>query len=493
MTRPRVSCLGLCALLCLGPYGCSKLVGDPIEGNGVGSSCASDDDCHLSVCSAGVCVTSCEADRDCPAPAVCWQRECHMPLHVSVFYDGHVTEGEGWTWGHDDALRRAVDSLGYVRLQTMEGLNATTLSEPMGKAIEGGAEVVIATSLSLEGPVVAAAAEHPDVHFMVATASTWLARPNLTTYQGRTETAYHVAGMVAAQKATRRIGMILTTPHPRVFAEANAFALGALRQRPDITIEAQWLGFFIDYHAAPSFRHEGKNLFLEELLTARLLASGCEVIVLFDDTARGTRYIESLLVPGQEPIAYSLPRNDKSACRDRSTGQTMRSCLGSVFYDWTPRYWQVLDGIHRHTWVGRGVIDFMETSPSTVIGVEVNPLVGLDDTSIRVAVHQFSGSGGIGKVFRGPFAVTGQRDADGDGVPDADQRVVPDETVSNEELARMCWFVKGIVQKQDPSDPASPDQDAWAPDGTFPPPTDFVPPPGMTAEGGFDCHAYLSP
>jgi hypothetical protein len=127
-----------------------------------------------------------------------------------------------------------------------------------------------------------------------------------------------------------------------------------------------------------------------------------------------------------------------------------------------------------------------------VIGVEVNPLIGLDDTSIRVAVHEFSGADGIEKVFRGPYAITGQRDADDDGVPDADQRVLPDETVSSEELARMCWFVKGIVQKQDPSDPASPDQDAWAPDGTFPPPKDFVPPPEMTPEEGFDCRAYLS-
>lgn len=415
-----------------------------------------------------------------------------MPLRVSAFYDGHVTEGEGWTWGHDNALRRAIDALGYARLQTQEGLNATTLPEPMDDAIGQGAHVVVATSLSLEAPVVVAAEQHPGVHFMVATASTWLARPNLTTYQGRSETAFHVGGMVAAQKATRRIGMILTTPHPRVFAEANAFVLGALRQRPDITIEAQWLGFFIDYHASPSFQHEGKNLFLEELLTARLLASGCEVVALFDDTARGTRYIESLLVAGQPPVAYSLPRNDKNACLDRSTSQTMRSCLGSVFYDWTPRYQEVLDGIHRHTWVGRGVIDLMETSPSTVVGVEVNPLIGLDDTSIRVAIHEYSGPGGLEKVFQGPYGVTGQRDADGDGVADADQRVLPGESVSSEELARMCWFVKGVVQKQDPSDPTSPDEDARAPDGTFPPPTDFVPPPGMTAEQGFDCHVYLS-
>lgn len=474
----------------LGVAACSYVVGDPIEGGGVGSSCKSDDDCHLSTCSAGLCVTACDMDRECAAPAVCWQRECHLPLHISAFYDGHVAEGEGWTWGHDDALRKVVNDLEYTRLTTQEGVNSATLKQPMEEAIARGADVVVATSLSLERPVEEAAKRHPNVHFLIATASTWLARPNLTTYQGRSEAAYHVGGMVAAQKANKRIGMILTTPHPRVFSEANAFALGALRQRPDIKIEARWLGFFIDYNTVPTFSHQDELLFLEELLTQRLMASGCEVIASFDDTARTTRYIESRLAPNETPFVFSLPRNDKAACRDRVTGQLMRSCLGSVFYDWAPRYSEMIDGIHRHTWVGQGVIDYMSTTSRSVIGVEVNPLIGLDDTSIRVAVNEFSGPTGNDKVFLGPFGVTGQRDADGDGNPDPDQRVLEAEIVSGEELARMCWFVKGVVQKQDPEDPASPDIDALAPDGSFPPPKDFIPPPGMAADQVFDCHAY---
>jgi simple sugar transport system substrate-binding protein len=411
-------------------------------------------------------------------------------LDVAAFYDGHVAEGEGWTWGHDDALHKVVTDLGYARLRTKEGVNSTTLMPPMEEAIARGADVVVATSLALEGPVVEAAKRHPNVHFLIATASTWLARPNLTTYQGRSEAAYHVGGMVAAQKATKRIGMILTTPHPRVFSEANAFALGALRQRPDLKIEARWLGFFIDYNTVPTFPHGDKTLFLEELLTERLMASGCEVIALFDDTARSTRYIESRLTPTETPLVFSLPRNDKAACRDRVTGQLMRSCLGSVFYDWAPRYAEMLDGLHRHTWVGQGVIDYMNTSSRSVIGVDLNPLVGLDDTSIRVAVNEFSGPDGNDRVFRGPYEITGQRDADGDGKPDAAQRVSEGEIVSSQELSRMCWFVKGVVQKQDPEDPSSPDVDALAPDGSFPPPKDFISPPGMAADQVFDCRAY---
>jgi len=485
---------GVLLTFALGPAildGCSLSVGKPIEGRGIGSPCLDSDECHESRCSNGLCVISCRSDSDCPSPSMCSLGECHLPLNVSAFYDGHVTEGEGWTWGHDVALKGAASQLGYIRLQTSEGLNSESVKEPIEKAIAGGARVVVATSLSLEHPVQDAAERHPDVHFMVATASTWIARSNLTTYQGRSEAAYHVGGIVAAQKAVNRIGLILTTPHPRVISEANSFALGALHRRPGVKIEVRWLGYWLDYNTTPSFAFGGEKLFLEQLLTQRFMDSGCEVIAQLDDTARSANYIEAAQPAGQAPAVFSLRRNDRYGWMDPVTHEPLRTCLGSVFYDWTPQYRRVFEAIHRGTWKGIGIIDEMSASPDSVVGVEINPTIGLDDTSIRAAINHYAGSGGLERSFEGPYEITGQRDADGDGAPDSDQTVPQGETVPSAELDRICWFVKGMVEKADPGDSESPDIDARAPDGTREPPKDFVLPPGMTPQQAFDCHSYL--
>jgi len=47
--------------------------------------------------------------------------------------------------------------------------------------------------------------------------------------------------------------------------------------------------------------------------------------------------------------------------------------------------------------------------------------------------------------------------------------------ISDDELARMCWFVEGVVEKSDPSDPGSADRPAHVPDGlhgSYPPSDD---------------------
>lgn len=471
--------------------GCSLVVGEPIKGRGIGSPCTSDEQCHESHCSEGLCVISCRSNSDCPSPSGCWNDQCQLPLSVAAFYDGSVAEGEGWTWGHDQAIKGATSQLGYVQLRTTEDINSETIKAPMEAAISSGAQVVVATSLSLEQPVQQAAARHPDVQFMVATAATWIATPNLTTYQARSEAAYHVGGIVAAQRATKRIGILLTTPHPRTISEANAFALGAMHQSPDIKIEVRWIGFWLDYNTSASFSYGGQKLFLEELLTQRFMDTGCEVVAQFDDTARCATYIERASPAGNNPRVYSLRRNDRYGWKNAATDEPLRTCLGSVFYDWTPQYRKVFDAIHRGTWTGTGIIDVMSSDPDAVVGVEINPTLGLDDTSIRVAINHYAGADGLQRCFQGPYETTGQRDADHDGVADTDQTVLQGESIPSDEIDRMCWFVKGMVEKADPTDPESADVDARVPDGTRDPPKDFVFPPGMTGRQAFDCNSYL--
>jgi hypothetical protein len=119
----------------------------------------------------------------------------------------------------------------------------------------------------------------------------------------------------------------------------------------------------------------------------------------------------------------------------------------------------------------------------SILGFQLNPDVGIDDSSVRsltTAVIQ----AGPDRIYRGPFAVTGQRDANGDGVYDALQSVAAAETIGKSEYDSMCWFTKGIVEKSNPLDPTSADQDV--PDDHYPPPPDLGP-PGAPAGVGVSC------
>jgi hypothetical protein len=83
--------------------------------------------------------------------------------------------------------------------------------------------------------------------------------------------------------------------------------------------------------------------------------------------------------------------------------------------------------------------------------------------------------------------VTGQRDVDDDGVPDARQSVAAGETIGDREWRSMCWLVDGVIEKSVPTDPASADVPAKVPDGRVPPAADLLPPPGAPPGVGLDC------
>ena len=68
----------------------------------------------------------------------------------------------------------------------------------------------------------------------------------------------------------------------------------------------------------------------------------------------------------------------------------------------------------------------------------------------------------------GPYDVNGQRDKEFDGLPDGTQKMLPGEILTDSELARMCWFVKGVVEKTKLNDPLSADKEALVPGGLIP-------------------------
>src|SRR5262249_9151652 len=128
-----------------------------------------------------------------------------------------------------------------------------------------------------------------------------------------------------------------------------------------------------------------------------------------------------------------------------------------AYWNWAPLFRDMLSDIHQSgiadgaRYIGALAIDPNET----VVGFNVNAPEGASKdllTKNAELIDQIaSGDGRF--PFQGPLCSTGQRmGCLGDG-----------DFIDGNELQNMCWFVKGIVEKDDPANPMSMDHDAKVP------------------------------
>ena len=155
-------------------------------------------------------------------------------------YVGPHNDG-GWSQAHDK---------GRLYVQSKLGSNVETTfkeSVPEGpqvaQVIEGlirdGNKIIFATSFGFQGAMVAAAKEHPDVKFEMATGTAQ--SKNMAEYFGAGEDAIYLSGM-AAGAATKKgvIGYVVPFAIPEVIRHANAFALGAQATHPGVKVRLIW-------------------------------------------------------------------------------------------------------------------------------------------------------------------------------------------------------------------------------------------------------------
>lgn len=481
------------ATLALAASDCSLAVESEVTGTGIGTLCVSNDDCHAGICDAGLCTAPCLANADCPDASRCFSGKCALPLRVSALWEGVVTGGEGWNSSHQDGMNDAAKRLPHLVWDYREEIVADEpgkISAAIDESVAAGAQIVIANSYNQQDEVKERAATYPEVVFLIAGGTEANGR-NLNSYYAHLEQSLYIAGKVAAAKTvTRRLGIISGLVTPEQVRNTNAFLRGARSVDPSIVVEATWIGFWNDYQTEPSYTFEGRRLFREELLAARLLASGCDVIMSQSDNQRAVRYVEALVKGGRRDI-WSIAENNRFGFRELTPtgpdGPPMASALGAAYYNWGPLYVRLFEQIYRGTWDPNELLyDPITPGPDTVVGFELNPTVGLDDTAVKK--YQLDQSTqGFESVFKGPYAVTGQRDANGDGAPDGTQAVGDDETIGEDEFNRMCWFAEGVIEKVDPLDPLSADRPALVPDGDVAPPPDLLGPPGAEPGVGLRC------
>ena len=200
--------------------------------------------------------------------------------------------------------------------------------------------------------------------------------------------------------------------------------------------------------------------------------SDVEVIAHLGNTQRSVKLVQQLTeqTTPRPTKGWSFANDVKTGCKD-STGSFFSTCIGSIYENWTPIYTRIFDQIQRGVYTASTVEMDIDGTDNTPVGVSINPKGPGDDLATRALMQTLAQAQNPGpryRVFSGPYDINGQRDKDGDGIPDGTQKMLPGETVSDVELARMCWFVKGVVEKTKLNDPKSADRDALVPGGLVP-------------------------
>ncbi|MCC6558871.1 MAG: BMP family ABC transporter substrate-binding protein [Polyangiaceae bacterium] len=428
--------------------GCQLFV-DSEPGAGIGAPCERDAECQGAQCIEGVCASPCTGPVNCPAPARCMRDGlCQLPLRVGFVYAGDPAV-EQWAQAHDLGRLAAEDALPYLETEVAaERLLASDAALAMDDFIDRRFDVIVATSSTMRDVAAGRAADHPGVKFLTcgAPAST----QNDVSYHGRMYQATYLAGYAAARRSTsKRLGMIGSYVTPAVVRHINAFATGARRAEPSAVVEVRWIGFWHDTDP-PDAQGNTK----ERALTQALLAAGCDVIAHQADNG-----VPVTTVAGEGGQAKAIGNNVADACPEGST-----SCLGATYWQWGPLYAGLFDELHRWRWPAGQIINpGIQIDPAeSVVNFGLNTALGGANLAIEVSdlLAALAGDGGASLPFRGPLCSTGQRDVDGDGAPDC---VAGGEAVGDEEMLGMCWFVEGLVEKADPTDPASADIPAIVP------------------------------
>lgn len=498
----RAIALSLAAL----PLGAACLA-PPAGKPGVGSPCASNDQCQATACNGGVCTKNCATDIDCPAPSSCAKGLCQVPLLVGAMYSGSASETEGWTFTNHRSLLDVAAALPYVKFlppkeQVFGGNQPPLVAPAVIDLVENQhANVIVATSSDQGKELEAIAPNYPNVRFLYykEPGSNYFPKDvptnNLGIYTSSTEPAWYVAGKIAVQKTgAKRIGFIGSYMSPSVITGINALVLGARSEDPSVVVEIRWVGFWIDLNETAKYPYRGQSYFREDLIALQLAEAGAEVIVQQGDSNRPIRLVDSRKLLNwtdttkgvvRKPI-FTLGTNYRYSWKDLQTNTPLPTCLGSTYFNFTPYLQGQVDQIHRGTWAPsdyRGFID--ENTDSSMVAFEPNTSAGIDDANVRKIEYALRGPEGFDATFKGPYTSTGQMDLNDDGVYDADQSVKSGQVLQLPQIIHMCWFVKGVVEKSMNDDteasPLSPDQDAFVPDDQHPALNKSIPvPPGST-------------
>lgn len=348
-------------------------------------------------------------------------------INVGFLYVGPVGD-HGWTKSHDDGRLALEAELGVSTFYEPSVLPADAVARLDEMVAEGG-NVLFTTSFDFVSATQQAASNHPEARFFNCSGGVHAA--NLSSYMGRMFQPMYLAGIAAGETTcTDRIGIVSSIPIPETVRHINAFTLGARKVNPDVIVEVKWVFNWFDPVVEP-------------VLTDELIDAGSDIIVTQTDTTipmeatiGRTATCNASGTPEEVPV-YSIGYDNIDAC-----SHAPEYCLTAAYWNWGPVYIEAIQAIVDGTWDPTDIgWKSMKATPSqSSVGLsEFNPIVpGSVRLKVDAEIPDLLEEEGSQLPFHGPL-----RDTAGA------VRYAAGESMDDDALNRMCWFVDGVVSRED--------------------------------------------
>lgn len=315
----------------------------------------------------------------------------------------------GWSQALDEARQRLEASMG-VKIPVVENVpeNATAIRPAVELLISRGFNIIIGSAFGYSDTFKELSEKYPDVAFLNPAGIT--NGPNLESFYGRTYESQYLCGMAAgAASKSGKLGFVAANPFGLVNWTVNAYALGAQQINPDATVTVIYTGAWNDPVK-------------ERAAAEALIEQGIDVIGQHVDTP-------ATQIVAQEKGVYATGHH-----RDlREFAPKATQCSSVWVWDrfLEPEIKKIIAG----EWTPPAYGAFLSIKDGGTDIACCGEAVPKDAADKITAEREAIVNGK--QVYAGPLA-----DRDGK------ERVPAGQVLSDADLWKMDWFVKGVVSQK---------------------------------------------
>ncbi|HOV02966.1 MAG TPA: BMP family ABC transporter substrate-binding protein [Kaistiaceae bacterium] len=327
-------------------------------------------------------------------------------LKVGFVYVGPVGD-HGWSYQHNQGRLAVEEALGdQVETTFVENVSEGPDAErTIERLAHDGNKLIFTTSFGFMNPTLKVAKKFPDVKFEHATG--YKRADNVATYSARFYEGRYVIGQIAAKMSkTGTVGYIGSFPIPEVVRGINSFMLGAQSVNPDMKVKVVWVNSWYD---------PGK----EADAAKALIDQGADVISQHTDSPAPLQVAEERGIVGFGQASDMIRFAPKAQ-------------LTAIVDNWSDYYIArtkaVIDGSWKSedAWGGFAA-NMVNMAPYTNLPEDVVKMA--EETAARIKSGELH-------PFAGP--ITKQ---------DGSEAVKAGETLGDDVLLGMNWYVKGVDDK----------------------------------------------
>lgn len=327
---------------------------------------------------------------------------------IAMLYFDVKTDG-GWTQAFDEARIKIEKELGQ-KIQFVEKVpeNASAIRPAAERFIQRGANVIIGTAFGYSDTFKELAKKYPDVAFLNGSGTT--NDRNLQAFYGRTYESQYLCGMAAgAASKSGKLGFVAANPFGVVNWTINAFAMGAQKMNPSATVTVIYTGAWNDPVK-------------ERAAASALIDQGADVIGQHVDT------------PTPQVVAQERGVFGTGHHRDMRQFAPKATLCSSVWV-WDRFLAPELKKVMAGNWKTQPFGAFVPMSAGGTDIACCGPAVSKENTAKIMAERDAIMKGK--HIYAGPLT-----DREGK------ERVAAGQTLSDGDLWKMEWFVKGVITQK---------------------------------------------